>query len=230
MSEKVGELLKKLVIAIDGPAGSGKSTTARLLAQRLGYVYLDTGAMYRAFTLKVLRKGLDIHDEEALARLARETEIRLEPSPQGVSVFLDGEDVTDKIRTPQIDRAISVVSQVKGVRERMVDLQREMGRQGGIVAEGRDIGTVVFPNADVKVFLVASPEARAERRLKDLKAQGIRLSKAEVLADILRRDKLDSTRAVSPLRKADDAFELDTSSLTIREQVEKILEWVEKKK
>ncbi len=222
--------MKKLVIAIDGPAGSGKSTTARLLAQRLGYVYLDTGAMYRAFTLKVLRKGLDIHDEEALARLARETEIRLEPSPQGVSVFLDGEDVTDKIRTPQIDRAISVVSQVKGVRERMVDLQREMGRQGGIVAEGRDIGTVVFPNADVKVFLVASPEARAERRLKDLKAQGIRLSKAEVLADILRRDKLDSTRAVSPLRKADDAFELDTSSLTIREQVEKILEWVEKKK
>jgi len=230
LSEKVGELLKKLVIAIDGPAGSGKSTTARLLAQRLGYVYLDTGAMYRAFTLKVLRKGLDIHDEEALARLARETEIRLEPSPQGVSVFLDGEDVTDKIRTPQIDRAISVVSQVKGVRERMVDLQREMGRQGGIVAEGRDIGTVVFPNADVKVFLVASPEARAERRLKDLKAQGIRLSKAEVLADILRRDKLDSTRAVSPLRKADDAFELDTSSLTIPEQVEKILEWVEKKK
>ncbi len=221
--------MKKLIIAIDGPAGSGKSTTARLLASKLGYIYLDTGAMYRAFTLKVLRQGIDLCDEPALSRLARQTDIRLEPGKNNLRVFLDGEDVTEKIRTPEIDRAISLVSQVKGVRERMVELQRKLGKAGGIVAEGRDIGTVVFPNADVKIFLIASPEARAERRLKDLTAQGIQVSVDEVLADIQRRDELDSNRAISPLKKAEDAIELDTSTLTIPRQVEAILKLVEQK-
>ncbi len=214
--------MKKLIVAVDGPAGSGKSTTARQLAQKLGYLYLDTGAMYRAFTLKVLREKIDPDDLEMLEKLAAETEIKLVPNASGIRVYLDGEDVSDLIRTPEIDRIISQVSRVKAVRERMVTLQRKIGMSGGIVAEGRDIGTVVFPNADVKIFLVASPRERARRRLKELQARGVTISLEEVLADIQRRDKLDSTREVSPLKKAADAIEVDTTNLSIEEQVEKI--------
>ena len=221
-------MLKKLIIAVDGPAGSGKSTTARQLAQKLGYLYLDTGAMYRAFTLKILRKKIDHESPGALAKLAAQTEIKLIPNASGSRVYLDGEDVTDLIRTPEIDRIISDVSRVKAVRERMVTLQRKIGEHGGIVAEGRDIGTVVFPNADVKIFLVASPQERARRRLKELQAKGVSISLKEVLADIQRRDHIDSTREISPLMKATDAIEVDTTNLTIEEQVEKIYRIIQK--
>jgi len=220
--------LKKLIIAVDGPAGSGKSTTARQLAQKLGYLYLDTGAMYRAFTLKVLREKVDPDNLEALEKLAEQTEIKLVPDASGIRVYLDGEDVTDLIRTPEIDRVISKVSRVKVVRERMVTLQRKIGKDGGIVAEGRDIGTVVFPNADVKIYLIASPQERARRRLKELQAKGVAISFEEVLADIQRRDKIDSTREISPLKKAADAIEVDTTNLSIDEQVEKIYRIIRK--
>jgi cytidylate kinase len=158
--------VRKPVVTIDGPAGSGKSTTARRVAAELGYIYLDTGAMYRAMTAKALRKGIDLDDPGALARLARDTDIAVRPAPDGTRVILDGIDVTDEIRTPEVTKASSPVSAAAGVRERMVELQRQVGAGGGIVAEGRDIGSVVFKDAEVKIYLDASLACRALRRKK----------------------------------------------------------------
>jgi cytidylate kinase len=212
--------LKKIIIAIDGPAASGKSTTAKALAKRLNYTYIDTGAMYRAITLKLLRENAydtAFTDEAMLKALLDATDIHLEHG----AVFLDGEDVSDKIRTHDISSKVSKVSSLKLVREKLTECQKKFGNEKGIVMDGRDIGTVIFPDADLKVFMTASARERAKRRLEELQLKGeTALTLDDLEQDILRRDKEDSERALAPLRKAADAIELDTSSLSIDEQVE----------
>ena len=221
--------MKKLVVTIDGPAGSGKSTTAKLVAQRLGYAYLDTGAMYRAIALKAIERHVDVSNPNDLARLAEETDVRVEPDPQGTRVILDGRDVTAKLRSVEVTRSASAVSAAKGVRTRMVEIQREIGSRGGIVAEGRDIGSVVFPRADVKIYLDADLTHRAARRLKDLEAAGTVSEVREVERDLSSRDERDSTREHSPLCVPEGALVVDTTNLTIEEQVTKVIEAVRAK-
>lgn len=211
---------RNLVIAIDGPAGSGKSTTARLVADQLGLLHLDTGAMYRAVTLKVLERGVSPSDTDAISRLIDSTTVELRRKGPSLQVLLDGRDVTDRIRDADVTRAVSAVSSIRKVRETMVEQQRSLGMNQGVVLEGRDIGTVVFPNADVKIFLVASLDARAIRRKKELEKKGKEIHLKELQEEIAQRDALDSTREESPLKRAPDAIELDTSNLTIGEQVE----------
>ena len=214
----------RIVIAIDGPAASGKSTTAKLVARALGYTYIDTGAMYRAVTLAALRAGIDPVDKEGVEELADRLSIRFQPDEEGsLRTFLDGEDVSREIRVPEVTRVVSAVSAFPGVRRAMVKLQREMSREGGVVLDGRDIGTVVFPEAEVKVFMIADIHARASRRRGDLAGIGRDIAVEDVASDLERRDHLDSSREASPLRKAQDAVEIDTSELTIEEQVEIVL-------
>ena len=218
-----GWLGKRLVIAIDGPAGSGKSTTARLVAKALGYLHVDTGAMYRAVTLKFLRNGVRPDDAAAVTALLQKTRVELKKTGETLQVLLDGEDVSKEIRTPEVSRATSAVSSLRQVREVMVREQRALGTDGGIVLEGRDIGTVVFPDADLKIFLVAGLEERARRRMEELRAQGVQADLPSILTDMRERDRLDSTRTESPLRRAADAAEVDTTGLTIEAQVERIV-------
>ncbi len=215
----------KIAIAIDGPAASGKSTTARLLAQKLGYIYIDTGAMYRAATLAVLREKVDVNNEQAVVACVRQKHIHIELVDGEQRTFLDDEDVTALLRTPQINRTISAVSSYAEVRRVMVEQQRRLAAQGGVIMDGRDIGTVVLPNADLKVFMVASIKERAKRRLAELRQHGEQVSLQEVEDEIRRRDELDASRSESPLKKADDARELDTSGLSIEQQVEIIYGW-----
>ncbi len=214
--------MKKIIIAIDGPAGSGKSTTARLAAERLGYIYIDTGAMYRAVTLAWLRSKLEM-SEDILCKLLLNLHIELKPSEQGQRTYLNGEDVSDEIRSIEVTKNVSPVSAVGCVREKLVDMQRELGKNGGVVMDGRDIGTVVLPNADLKIFLIASVDARAMRRTLELKDKGIIESVKEIKEQIITRDLFDSSRDISPLKKAGDAIEIDTSNLTIEEQTEKVV-------
>lgn len=214
---------RQLIIAIDGPAGSGKSTTARIVAERLGLLHIDTGAMYRAVTLKVLEAGLKLDDQDAIARLLKSTEVELRQVGTVRRVILDGRDVTDRIRDPDVTRAVSAVSRVRKVREAMVRQQRALGAVSGVVLDGRDIGTVVFPDADLKIFLVASLDKRAERRRTELLESGMDAPLGTLKQEIERRDDLDSSREESPLRRAPDAMELDTSNLTIDEQVELVV-------
>jgi cytidylate kinase len=216
------------VIAIDGPAGSGKSTTAKLVAARLGYQYLDTGAMYRALTWYALQNGISPADGESLAEKAEQMEIRFQTTRDINKVFLDEVDVTTEIRTPPVTQHVSEVSAHKGVREAMVRKQQALGQQGSIVAEGRDTTTVVFPDADLKIFLQATVETRAERRTKDMKALGITSTVAEQVQDIKRRDHYDSNREHSPLTRAEDAHIVDTTNLTIAEQVDEIIRLLNK--
>jgi CMP/dCMP kinase len=204
------------VIAIDGPAGSGKSTVARLLAGRLGYLYLDTGAMYRAVALLALMDGVALDDSASLAALTRAARIHFTPDGK---VLARDEDVTEEIRQSSVSAAVSEVSAHALVRELLVEEQRRLALGADVVMEGRDIGTVVFPDAAVKVFLTARPEVRAERRRKELVAKGEHSSAAETLAAIEARDTYDSSRPVAPLRRADGATELDTSAMTIDEVV-----------
>ncbi len=215
--------MKKIIIAIDGPAASGKSTTAILVAAQLGYLHIDTGAMYRAITLKVLRNNIPVHDKEKIAELTKVTSVRLVSNGTKIKVVLDGEEVSEEIRLPEVTNSVSPVSTVPEVRTLMVIEQRAMGNDGGIVLEGRDIGTIVFPKAELKIFMLANERERAERRKKELFGKGIDITIDELVKEILERDRIDSERSVSPLRKADDAIELDTTQLTIEQQVEFIV-------
>jgi cytidylate kinase len=215
--------LKKIIIAIDGPAASGKSTTAKLVAAQLGYLHIDTGAMYRAMALKVLRNNISSNDVQKIAELAGKTSVRLVSNGGYVKVVLDGEEVSEEIRMPEVTNSVSPVSTVSEVRRLMVIEQQTMGKEGGIVLEGRDIGTVVFPNAELKIFMVADEHERAVRRMKELESKGVTIPVKELEKEILERDKIDSERAVSPLRKAHDAIELDTTNLSIEQQVEFIV-------
>jgi cytidylate kinase len=213
---------KGKVIAIDGPAGSGKSTTAKILAARLGYRYLDTGAMYRALTLFAAQNGVAPSDGPKLAVLARSVDIEFETTEDVNRVFINGLDVTSEIRSPMVTQLVSEVSAHRGVRQAMVEKQREMGANGDIVAEGRDTTTVVFPKADIKVYLDCNVETRAQRRLIDMAKLGVTTTLQEQIAEIQRRDKYDSERKHSPLKKAKDTFLVDTSNTTIEEQVERV--------
>ncbi len=208
-----------LVIAIDGPSGAGKSTIARLLAARLGYLQIDTGAMYRAAALLLSRSGLDLADGDGVARFCDALRVRLETEDGVQRVFANGEDVSAQIRTPEVSLLTSRVSALKPVRDALLLAQREMGRQGGVVLEGRDIGTVVFPDADLKFFLSASPEVRGRRRYDELIARGEQTTLAETIAAVVQRDQQDSMREIAPLRKADDAVEVDSSHLGIEQVV-----------
>jgi len=216
-----------LIVAIDGPAGAGKSAAARELAKRLGVAYLDTGAMYRAVALAALRRGLvfplDEAGEALVIRLAKRLAIVLEPTASGTRVLCEGEDVSMALRGPEVSRAASLVSAVPGVRRAMVARQRELGRQRGGVVEGRDIGTVVFPEAQVKVFLTARREVRVQRRFEELRGRGVAARWEDVEAEQRERDARDAGRADSPLHPASDAIILDTSDLTLPQVVEKLL-------
>jgi CMP/dCMP kinase len=213
---------RRLIIAIDGPAGAGKSTVAKHLAAHFGLLNLETGAMYRAFALKALGRRLDPGDAASLERLAASTEIVLEPGPAGNRVLLDGADVTERIRDAEVTQAASRVSVHPAIRAWMVDLQREMGKAGGVVMEGRDIGTVVFPHADVKIFLDAAPEVRGLRRFDQLGKGGkpTAVQPEEVIRDLRARDERDRNRADSPLKPAADAVLLDSTSMTLDEAVD----------
>ena len=216
-------------MAIDGPAGAGKSTVAKAVAKRLGYRYMDTGAMYRALAWKVMRQGADPDDESALGRILDNTAVDLGDGAGSPAVTLDGADVSGAIRTPEVGQMASRVSGMRIVRRRMAELQRAMGRSGRIVAEGRDMGTVVFPDADVKIYLDASPETRARRRFKELAGGDPALTLEETLADVMRRDRRDKERAEAPLRQADDAVLVDSTALSAAAVVEKILREIDRK-
>lgn len=217
--------MMSLIVAIDGPAGVGKSTTSKLVARELGLPHIDTGAMYRAIGLAATRAGIDVHDAEALESLAAQSRIEFVPGDRP-RVLLDGEDVTHLIRTPEISMAASHVSAVPAVRRVLVKLQQDLGRRGGGVLEGRDIGTKVFPETPHKFFLTARPEVRARRRYAELVAKGESPDLESVLADSLRRDEQDSTRADSPLMHDETYSVVDTSDLTIAEVVERIVQHV----
>lgn len=217
-----------LVIAIDGPAGAGKSTVARAVAQALDYLYIDTGAMYRAVTLAVLEAGVSPSDAAAVEKVAADVRIELVPDASGLRVLLNGTDVTEQIRLPHVSDAVSPVAAVSGVRHQLVQKQREMARRGGVVMDGRDIGTVVLPDADVKLFLTASAAERASRRWRELQQAGHRPTLDDIRRNIEERDRLDASRGVSPLRKADDALEIDTTDKDVNQVVEIVLELVRK--
>jgi cytidylate kinase len=211
-----------LIVAIDGPSGAGKSTLAKGIAKELGFTYLDTGAIYRALALKAIREGLDLNDEGEVAALARAADIDLVERNGAVAVLLDGADVSTLIRTPEVSQMASKISALKVVRQRLLELQRALGKRGDVVAEGRDIGTVIFPWAEVKVYLDASVEERARRRYEELRGAGREVTLQDTLREMEERDKRDSERDLAPLRKADDALAIDSSSHSadvVRERV-----------
>ncbi len=219
-----------MIIAIDGPAASGKSTVAKAVAKRLGFEYVDTGSMYRALTWKALKEGIDVSDEKALARLAKASRIAfLRPADEEFRVLIDGQDVTEEIRSPKVSGAVSAVSKVPEVRREMVEMQRGFKREGrSLVVEGRDIGTVVFPDAELKIYLTATARERARRRYRELIGKGFEVELEVIERDIIARDKLDSTRRVSPLVKAPDAVTIDTTGMSVGQVVDEIVALAEK--
>lgn len=220
-----------MIIAVDGPAGAGKSTVAKRLAKKLGFIYIDTGAMYRALTLKAIEAKIDIGDPGALVKMASRTSIGLiDNQGSSLKVFLDNRDVSDAIREPRITKFVSDVAKIKGVREVMLGLQRKLGRSRDSVLDGRDIGTIVFPDADRKFYIDAEPKERVKRRYKELKEAGQNVTYEDVEKDLHNRDIIDSTREVAPLKKADDAIYVDTTNLSIDEVVEKLLREIKNSK
>lgn len=218
-----------MIIAVDGPSGAGKSTVARILAKKLAFLYIDTGAMYRALTLKALESNVPVDDENEIFELARSTKIDLRNNAdESLTVFLDGRDVSLDIRKPRITRFVSDIAKIKEVRRILVDIQRQLGQRGDCILDGRDIGTVVFPDAEIKFFIDASAQERVNRRFKELTGLGQAVSEDDVSKDLTNRDKIDSTRQASPLRKAADAIYIDTTGLSIEEVVEKMSEYVKK--
>lgn len=213
----------RLIIAIDGPSGAGKSTLAKRLAKELGFIYVDTGAMYRALALKVLREGVDLADDASMARLIGSTTIDLRQVDGALQVLLDGADVAAEIRTPQVSQMASKASALAVVRARLLELQRDMAWRGNIVAEGRDIGTVVFPQAEVKIFLQASAAERARRRFAELQGAGQSVDLTKTLREIEERDKRDSERDLAPLRQADDALMFDSSGMDADQVTARVL-------
>jgi len=216
-----------MIIAVDGPAGAGKSTVAKILARKLGYLYIDTGAMYRALTLKALDNNIPIDNQEQVLKLALGVKIDLINNADGtLSVILDNQDVSLDIRQPRITQFVSDVAKIKEVRQVLVAMQRELGKKGNCVLDGRDIGTVVFPDAQKKFFIDASASQRVNRRFKELKGLGQNITENDVTKDLANRDKIDTTRQSSPLRKAEDAIYIDTTNLSIEQVVSKMLEYL----
>ncbi len=215
-----------MIIAIDGPAGAGKSTIAKIVAGRLGFLYIDTGAMYRALTLKALDSNIEISDTAKIIEMARHTQVALENNAKGLTVLLDGKDVSDPIRETRVTSHVSDIAKIKEVRQILVELQRSLGAQRDAVLDGRDIGTVVFPQADKKFYLDADFRERAKRRFIELKALGKDVTLDAIERDVKNRDTIDSTREHAPLKKADDAVYIDTTPLTIDQVVEKILTYI----
>lgn len=219
-------MTKKISIAIDGPAAAGKSTVAKIAAEKLSYIYIDTGAMYRALTLKALCQNVNLQDEDILLEILQQTKISLFPGEKGQLVFLDEKEVTDEIRTAQVSNSVSFVAKHPLVRKEMVARQKILASGGGVVMDGRDIGTHVLPNAEVKIFLRASVEERALRRHNENILKNFPSDLEKLKEEIALRDKIDTERETAPLKKADDAIELDTTSLTIDQVVEKIMSYV----
>jgi len=217
---------EKTIIAIDGPAGSGKSTVAKAVAKKLNFLYIDTGAMYRALTLKAKWNNLNLEDSNQIIELAKKTKIQLVYENNSLKVILDGKDVSIDIRQPFVTDGVSIVAKIKQVREIMTHLQREIAKNNNCVLEGRDIGTVVFPNAKFKFFLDADFKERIKRRYKELIENNPKLDLATVEKDLANRDRIDSTREVAPLKKAPDAIYIDTTNLTIEQVAEQILKWI----
>ncbi len=219
-----------MIIAIDGPAGSGKSTIAKMIARELGFTYIDTGAMYRAVALKIKRLGINPDDPEAVLEVLKNTEIDLRPSEEGIKIFLDGEDVSDRIRTEEIGKIASKIARHRKVREILVQMQRELGKRAkDAVIEGRDTGTVIFPDADIKFFLTASAEVRAERRYRELKEKGLNVNYDRILREVKERDRLDKTRKESPLKPAEDAVIIDTSDKDIDQVFRQLIDIIKKR-
>ena len=222
--------MKTSAIAIDGPAGAGKSTVAKIVARRLGYIYIDTGAMYRAVAWAVLERKVNLASERDIAELTRSLAIDLNYADNVLKVAVNGRDVTEEIRTPRVSQLVSEIAQIAAVRAAMLDLQRDMARVGGVVMDGRDIGTHVLPNADIKIFLTASIEERAKRRWLELKEKGFEINFEQLKQEIAHRDKMDSERTIAPLRQATDALFIDTSGMTVNEAAQAIISVSEERK